>query len=876
MATARQASQNEKQALLARVPCSDPLTHNFPAELLDMQSWVAYAVQEKSGRVTKPPLDPKLDTFRLARVDDRKTWGSFGETMAFLSAHRGESFRLDGRLAVVAGVGIVLTPEDGKTGVDLDHCLDPETGAVLPWAKPLVDAMQAAGFYLERSPSGTGLRGFCREPLPPECGQSFKRNGVEAYRDKRYLTVTGHAFGSRGTLRTLPEGQGCRKALLLLWRHAYPEQPKAQAPQRLQPKLPSGFTDEELLRKAFAAGNGAEVETLFRTPPSEAEDMSAEDMRLANMLAFWSMGDAGRLDRMMRQSARLQPPERLAKWDKQHSGGGATYGEMTCAKAIEGCAEFFGSRPFTASTGERRAQGQGAQAFQTAGEQGRSPAREREQDASPAVVLASEMPSLKGLLHPRICAMLEDLAATSSSGLELPFVTFFSFLGYLLGGRAQVAFFASRPLFLNLYAAIVAKSGTAKSPIQKFIYARVLERLAASDAKYKRQKQEYEKKLEAWSLMPDSLKRDAPEDAKPQKPRKEKTDFISGNFTLEGCARRCDENPCGVGAVVDELEQLLGGMDAYSAGGKGQSKAFLLSAYDGSHFGNARKKEEDELSASSCILSVFGAVQPEKLPELFSLSDLFSGFLGRFIFVHFERTQPKTGNAGRYSEESRKTVDTVFEYIDKSFPAKVDSTTNTPAPVPIAVDEEARAAFLRKYDAEQAKAWNAGQEEGPVDKVSVQVSKLIALAHLANAALSPDWTNAGRITAQEVEAWLPVWDWLYANFLAVMARLYAKAAGKSCVTLAPKDRAVLGAVLRHAAPPKSHALSVTAQEVSGWLEKDGQSIPANSIAFALRKLLKPSEIEASSNPKKHPNRYRISTVTLDRLRAVSLTLKPED
>ena len=390
------------------------------------------------------------------------------------------------------------------------------------------------------------------------------------------------------------------------------------------------------------------------------------------------------------------------------------------------------------------------------------------------------------------------------------------------------------------------------------------------------EKQEYEKKLEAWNLMPDSLKRDAPEDAKPQKPRKEKTDFISGNFTLEGCARRCDENPCGVGAVVDELEQLLGGMDAYSAGGKGQSKSFLLSAYDGSHFGNARKKEEDELSASSCILSIFGAVQPEKLPELFSLSDLFSGFLGRFVFVHFERSAPKTGNAGRYSEESRKTMNAVFDYIDKSFPAKVDSTTNTPAPAPLAVDEEARAALLRKYDEEQAKAWNAGQEEGPVDKVSVQVSKLIALAHIANRAFSPDWTNAGRITAQEVEAWLPVWDWLYGNFLAVMARLYAKASGKGCVTLAAKDRAVLAAVLRHAAPPKSHAQTVTAQEVSGWLEKDGQKLPANAIAFALRKLLKPSEIEASSNPKKHPNRYRLSTATIDRLRAVALTLTPDE
>jgi primase-polymerase (primpol)-like protein len=53
------------------------------------------------------------------------------------------------------GIGFALpgTPFDV---VDLDHCFDPETGKADEWATTWLD--MANGAYVERTPSGEGLR----------------------------------------------------------------------------------------------------------------------------------------------------------------------------------------------------------------------------------------------------------------------------------------------------------------------------------------------------------------------------------------------------------------------------------------------------------------------------------------------------------------------------------------------------------------------------------------------------------------------------------------------------------------------------------------------------------------------------------------------
>ena len=162
---------------------------NIPDELRARPQWVLWRWEQRADRTTgeskwtKPPYQPDGIS---AESDNPNTWVSFEKAKA---AHERGSF---------SGLGYMLTVDteatdrhpamvdDGITGVDLDHVIDPETGAIQPWAQSIVDRLCS---YTEISPSGAGLRIFVYAQLPPK---DRKLGHFECYESSRYLTVTGN------------------------------------------------------------------------------------------------------------------------------------------------------------------------------------------------------------------------------------------------------------------------------------------------------------------------------------------------------------------------------------------------------------------------------------------------------------------------------------------------------------------------------------------------------------------------------------------------------------------------------------------------------------------------------------------------------------
>jgi primase-polymerase (primpol)-like protein len=64
------------------------------------------------------------------------------------------------------GVGRVLSAEDPYFMVDIDNCIDPETGGTKEWAQAWVRFAQAYGLYMEVSPSRTGIKIIGKGKLP--------------------------------------------------------------------------------------------------------------------------------------------------------------------------------------------------------------------------------------------------------------------------------------------------------------------------------------------------------------------------------------------------------------------------------------------------------------------------------------------------------------------------------------------------------------------------------------------------------------------------------------------------------------------------------------------------------------------------------------
>lgn len=164
---------------------------NIPPELRALPQWVTWkAIPQGHGEKPKkvPYCADLLDS--KASSTDPSTWSTFDRAV---TAYEEEGSDL-------TGIGFVLNGSE-ISGVDIDDCVDIDTGEIAPEAMALLARLQAN--YIEFSPSGKGLRAFgYAEPLLT--GRNGKLDGlkVEFYSNGRYLTLTGHAL-KNGPLRTL-------------------------------------------------------------------------------------------------------------------------------------------------------------------------------------------------------------------------------------------------------------------------------------------------------------------------------------------------------------------------------------------------------------------------------------------------------------------------------------------------------------------------------------------------------------------------------------------------------------------------------------------------------------------------------------------------
>lgn len=144
----------------------------IPAELKVRPQWVVWRLEERGGDMTKVPYTPGTD--RRAKSTDLLSWTSFEQALEDLE-------RFD-------GLGFVFCSGDPYVGVDLDGCVNPETGEIAPWAAYIIDGLDS---YTELSPSGTGVHVIARGKLPA----NVRRGPVEMYSRERFFTITGHRIG---------------------------------------------------------------------------------------------------------------------------------------------------------------------------------------------------------------------------------------------------------------------------------------------------------------------------------------------------------------------------------------------------------------------------------------------------------------------------------------------------------------------------------------------------------------------------------------------------------------------------------------------------------------------------------------------------------
>lgn len=333
-------------------PSKQAIQRAFGDSLVEREQWICWKEEMRDGKPTKIPVEP--DTRSFAQTDDPSTWTTFDNAWVVYSDHEG-----------IDGVGFVFSEEDSYVGVDLDHCVDPDSKDVDQWAKEIIGATEAPA---EVSPSGTGLHLYLRGQL------SGKRNrndeiGIEIYDDVRFFTVTGRMFR-----RDPPEPPDDPWSLGWIEHHYMPDdedvdgdadvageldQPEDDSAEKKDPAVrlrPTEGEMEELpedadraypehplddIVPALAHGwydhmntilnskKGDRFERLWNGDHCGNESQSEADMEFCCRLAFWFHHDVQAINTVFTRSGLYR-----SKWNRTHRSDGATYGEMTIEKAL--------------------------------------------------------------------------------------------------------------------------------------------------------------------------------------------------------------------------------------------------------------------------------------------------------------------------------------------------------------------------------------------------------------------------------------------------------------------------------------------------------------------------------------------------------------
>ena len=269
---------------------------NIPESLKQLKQWVCFKLEynEKKGKHDKIPKDPK--TGYNAKANDPATWSDFQTAVKAVSKYGFD------------GIGIEFA--NGIFGVDLDGVV--KDGKLTPEAQDIIRTLDS---YTEYSPSGKGIHILCRGTIPPK---DRRKGNIEMYSEGRFFTVTGNVLGEVKEVQ-----ERTAQAAAVHAKYLKREEPK---PTNQPPDL--NLSDVELINKAMSAKNGHIFRALWNGDISGYPSQSEADLALCNLLAYWTNGNAYRMDVLFRQSGLY----REGKWNERH--GADTYGNMTINKAL--------------------------------------------------------------------------------------------------------------------------------------------------------------------------------------------------------------------------------------------------------------------------------------------------------------------------------------------------------------------------------------------------------------------------------------------------------------------------------------------------------------------------------------------------------------
>lgn len=287
---------------------------NIPVKLKNDCRFCVWKFEKRSGQKTKMPYNPA--TSERAKINDLRTFADFKTTLM--------TYAMGG----FDGIGIAVG--NGIGAFDIDHCIR-EDGTLNDTAATVLSIFPSA--YVEKSPSGQGLRGFFCVPEDYVFDKTIyyinnRSKGLEVYMPgatNRFVTVTGDVYRT-GEIPNDPEAMTTLLDSLMK---------RSKQVQNNQLRHHSYLSDDAVIVHAEEAGNSDKFKKLYAGDWQELYDSQSDaDMAMLSILAFWCGCDEEQMDRIFRTSGLMRD-----KWDRKQAG--TTYGAISIRNAVNTAASVY-------------------------------------------------------------------------------------------------------------------------------------------------------------------------------------------------------------------------------------------------------------------------------------------------------------------------------------------------------------------------------------------------------------------------------------------------------------------------------------------------------------------------------------------------------
>ena len=719
------AAASPKRLRKAKVPVNATA---IPAELRALRRWVVWDyIDYGEGKPRKVPVAPGKNHGLSWNVST--AWRDFDEVMRE-AAERGG-----------LGVGFVFDEGDGLNAVDLDDAFT-DGGELKPWAQEV--ASRYGHTYGERTPSGNGLHFIgCGDRVQGDKQRDIvpDEDAIERYSQDRWFTFTGDVIHEKSV-------GDVREAMAWLadtyFGGEVASSPKAVAAPSDDPEF-----DAEL---AIVC-----VEHLRDQRACDAEDWRRVGYALKgtseSLLPAW-----------LKFSSRwpeCSEAECRDRWNRFRTK--STVGTLVQMAAADSGLAAINFR-------DMARQRLGREAWRPTSVNGAAPAAPyRNGDAAASREDSGEkeappgsldwQPFPVGLLPVSVREYVTQTADGMATDPAMVAVPMLAALAAAIGNTRTIMLKSDWEEPSILWAAIVAESGSLKTPAMRKALQFVVEqeqeieqRNANAIEQYEQDRVIHQAQLEAWKQK--SRRNGADSEPPPAPPRRPaRTSHVLSDCTIEAVAAILADNPRGVQLERDELSGWLGGFDRYKAGGAGKVSSEVghwLSMHNASPL-RLDRKSTGRVYVPRASLSIAGGIQPDTLTQAIGREHVANGLLARFLLVAPPRRTKRfnTNTAGFMAVDSARRL---FHTLHA-----IPMPSDGPVSLPLTGDGEA--AFQEFYERHAERQANAeGVIASMLAKIEAAAARL-ALVHYICRQAGEEPTLPNAVDAESVRAGVALAEW---------------------------------------------------------------------------------------------------------------------